>query len=517
MKKHAIKRKFSSILLAMLMLAMTIFSAACASAEETPAADMPKLNVADVISAARSKSFAAKYLAEGQRETADISFQIEEAGLMQYPEAIRSAVKELADALKIQAVTQMTSEQGQETLRILLNGEEALFITAALGEKGIYLASSLLGDKVIQITTEQIGKVLLQRLQQMKQQEQASGTAVTTDSPQTAIALKSLLSAIEEIGNSITTETVGVVQPADALFTVKTVVTLPLTKEALTKVTTEFGKMLWSIPEVQKAAGVIPNTNIPLTEEILVAMLNTVPDKLADDAELRIYLDETGKKAQIGFDMILIQDDGTLLPVSFAEVNETRDDGMDMTATCSVIQDGIETRTYYEIALKQAENHGSLNVTGAVTISDGEEKIVPMQLTMALDWTDSETARNARMDIRAEVPGSPAAQAVLMTMDYSDKDLGDHAETNLTLSAGTEEGGTLMTVKVDGRTEPAETYIIKDDAVKITELDEEARKAFMTEFQTSVTQAISKLITKLPAAVQQLTMQLMGGTQQTKP
>jgi hypothetical protein len=203
--------------------------------------------------------------------------------------------------------------------------------------------------------------------------------------------------------------------------------------------------------------------------------------------------------------------------VSVAALIETRDDGTDIIAAISMNQYGIENRIDCEITMKTDGNQGSLNGTAVVTVSDGEQKTVPMQGTGSLTWIDEETARNAQGEIRAEILNSDAPQALYMTMDFTDKDLGDHAKTDLVFTVGLAEGGALLTIKVDGKTDLAEAYIITDDAVDVAKMDEETSQALRNELQVGAAQVLSNLMTKLPEAAQQLLAQIMGGTQQASP
>ena len=510
-------KKCLALMLAMLMLALPVFSVAEAPAAEEPAAEKLELNTANVLSSLENKTFAGKYVAEGQRTVANVSFQLGDGGLPGIPDELKSAITELLNALKIQSASQMTTEQAQESVRILLNGEEVLFGSAAIGENGIYLACSFLGDKVIQITSEQISKAAVEQLQTLKEKAEQNRESIMIGTLRTLSAKLGLEATVAEILSGITVQEVGDVQPADALFKVKTVTTLPLTKEALTGVTTELAELIWSLPEVQQAVNSASSGNEPMTKEQLTEALNAIPGQLAEDTELRIYTDETGKMVQAGVDLVLVREDGSLIPVSYTELSETKDDGLEVTSAFTMIQDEMISHSDFAMVLKKEDKKGSLNAALTVTVSDGEQKVVPVQGPFTLDWTDEETVRNARMDVRSEILGSPDPLVYLMAMDYSDKDLGDHAELNAVLTMGTEKEGTLLTVTVDGKTEPAEDYIIKEDTVRIAELDKEGLQAFGKEVGDNIEPVVRNLLTKLPESVQQLIAPILDGTEQTQP
>ena len=111
------------------------------------------------------------------------------------------------------------------------------------------------------------------------------------------------------------------------------------------------------------------------------------------------------------------------------------------------------------------------------------------------------TARND-----AESPAAP----IFLSATSSQRDLGDHAEGQETLSMSVEGVGDLYSLTVQRKTELAEAYITSPDAVEIAALDTAGMNALGSEIKQNATGVFLGILMKLPPSVLKLLMKNSG-------
>ena len=140
-------KKLITMMLALLMLAMPVFSSAeIAGVETSELKDLLKEN------------YTAKYIMEGQEMTADVTIEPTELlfAMTGMPEEQATVFKELMAAIGFRYTAQATDSMAQSGMALLLGGNEAVTVKGAYADKNLYATSNLLGDKVIQITGPQL-------------------------------------------------------------------------------------------------------------------------------------------------------------------------------------------------------------------------------------------------------------------------------------------------------------------------------------------------------------------------
>ena len=251
-----------------------------------------------------------KYMMEGQEYTCDASIEVTEMmlNLMGIPAEIQTGIQELLSTLAFRVTAQTADGLAQVGMALMAQGEEALGIRAAYGNKSLYVQSgALLGDEILQFTLAQIKEAAQQMLEgqiadgsvnQEQLESVKSFLQLLRDDPQAAIrklvgepdlqGLQSALAAYPTISVQTLTEA-----PESFPWAV-TEIRIPLQKEGLTANTTEIAKDLWNLPDIQTLSA-----QAELTEEKLVSGLNRIPGLLAEDGELIAYIGMEGSEYKI--------------------------------------------------------------------------------------------------------------------------------------------------------------------------------------------------------------------------
>lgn len=500
-------RKTVSFILAMLMLALPVIGMAEAD-------------------------FASKYLAEGQRMVTDISVQPGSMLLESIPEEMLAAVQDLMQALKIEVTGQSSDGMAQGTLRLLLNDENAADITAAKGEKGLYVASSFLGNKVIQITPEQMKTAMDQLLAQMV--EQGALTQEQLDAFQNGLAsfqqdpegtLQALIGTpdfgpLSEALNGLLSMEIVPEQvtelPEEVTIDAKMMVTIPLKKEALENVTTELARLIWSLPVVQQISETAKVNDEPLSEESLIKAFKAFPDLLAEDVEIKVYLTADGSQFQAVSD-VLLAEDGNTVPLHLNILAEPQENGTHVAWILRVdAEEAQNMEMTGDMTMVQTEEGGSIQYEIISSLTEEGNTYTNMKEKINAAWTKSENARAMNMDINIQVV--PSAEANPVGVDFTirseEADLGDHMEANASFSVAVENMGDLLSVNISQKTDLAEAYIITEDAVQPLAMSQEELQAFGEEIMGEAQGALGGLIGKLPQSVLSLVMQMAGSQQE---
>ena len=496
-------KKLFSMMLAVLMLALPVL----ANAE---AAD-----IAAAGEALEQISPSARYMAEGQEMTVDVTLAPSEIVLSQaqLPEEYAGAIGDLFALLGIRVTAQTTENQAQSGLALLVDGEEAVNGKVAFGEKGLYAASTLLGDKILLITPDQLkdlgnklldqlvasGKISQEALDSLKSfiaqmQEDPSGTIMGLIGEPDPTAL---MNAVYGLAAGIS---MGEVTEAPEAFPeAASVITVQLQKEALTNVTTELAKFLWSMPGVQKIAKISPKG--PKSEDGLIEVLNRIPGKLAEDGTLTIYADETGTRIYAVADL-KVNAEGGAKDVDCTALLAM--EGELVTMDMNIASGDAKVNVHEEV--KASENGAEVNMhVTSEDVADGTA-YQPIEEIVAVNFVAGETQIDFTMDMTARVQQDPSSDPVGVTMKVTatEADAGDHAEGSASYVVGMEGMGDLFTLNAAMKTDVAEAYIISDDAVEVMSMTEEEQQELMSGVQANAMMALFSVLPKLPESVQQL-------------
>ena len=131
-------------------------------------------------------------------------------------------------------------------------------------------------------------------------------------------------------------------QPEDVPFDAAVVQTITVKREDLTKLTSELGKVLYAMPVVRQFGG------SDLTEEKLIEKLNSIPEGLAEDVEVRLYTAESGV-TMIAVTELKIKNGEKVQPLKLSVLIDMIEDGMRAVVIAEADQ-GLVVISYSDLA-----------------------------------------------------------------------------------------------------------------------------------------------------------------------
>ena len=503
-------KKTLSLILALLMMALPVFSLA----EETIS-----------IPSTESIDFAAKYVEQGQAQVTTVSFVPGDFLLAMAGQDYSAAISDLLAVLTVQTKVQKSEDKVQGRLALQLEGEDALWMTGALSDDGLFASSSLLGEDTYQLTPDELKALIDQASQALVAQgtltqeqldaltAQLNGAA---ENPEASVAelfgqpdLTGLQNAITELGAGVTAE--AVTEAPEMLPDAVQVMIVPLTKENLSTLMEELAKVLWAMPITQKiaeaAAGQTGNT---LTEEKLIETLKKFPDALTEDTAILIYMNETGDKIYITTAMTLAAD-GKNTDVALEILTATTEEGAAVSWMIAAVQEDESILLTGD--LNATADH--LDYSVALDLTDGEESWRPFEETVDADYTLQENSFALGLAVTERIKSDASADpiGILVNLSAVNQDLGDHAEGTMALNISLENMGDVLTVNATEITAPAEAWITDAEAVRPMALSGEEQSALLEKVQNNLQLGLITAMQKLPASVLQILNTLMGQQQ----
>ena len=505
------KRGFS-LLLALLMLALPVFSLA-ETADSSAPFTVPGL---------RNPDFAGKYLAEGQAKVTTVSFATGDLLPSLLGEEMAGPITDLLAALSFQSKHQSSGEESQASFALQLNGEDTLCGTVATSKEGLFATSNLLGEEIYQLTNEDLKTLGEQFIQSQVEQGKLSQEMVdsakewfTTFQNDPQAAILSLIGEVDLTGIQASLNTFlaslsmgAVTEAPEKLPDATTMITVPLKKADLSALMEEIAKVIWNMPIVQKLApSVTTSSGTPLTQESLTAGLRKFPDALAEDTELRIYTGESGK-IYLTLPMKLTAED-KIVDTAFEMLLSVEAEGFTMDWVMNAAQENEKVVLSGNFVM--AGNHLDYTVTADVTEADGQTWR-PIEEIISADIVSEETSFSINANITARIVSEAGAPAtgLVFTVSKLDQDLGDHAEGTASITVSLENMGELLTVHVAEVTTMAEAYIDNAEiAVKPMAMSPEEQTALVEKIQGNLQLTLVTALQKLPASVLQIVSTFM--------
>ena len=474
--------------------------------------------------------FASKYMAEGQRLVTDVTLEPGSAlleGLAE--EGSDTAVKDLLSAMTLEVTAQQTEGLSQAALRLLLNDETAADLILAAGEKGFYLSSGLLGNRIINIDQDQLADLANVVTQQMVEEgsiRQSDLDAMREDLPVLADAVETLLqpftvdlgalnAALDTLEKGKTSPEALTEVPEGLTIQAARKYTVTLTKTALADVSTELARLLWTVPAVPKLAPVIGEED--WTEEKLIDGLNEIPALLQEDLVLTVYTDETEQNMEIHAAPKLLLGWRILAPEVVLVISRL-ETGISLSGTVDIPQGEDQfIRMTGNLSLEEDLGVYSLEWYDTVSQFVGESEYVQSVEAISAAGAMMETEAAVSVSLFSAALPSPEESPVMQAMDlyWETADLGDHAEASGTIRIGTSDAGDLMTVNVKQTTDLGEAYIVTADAVRPIDMNEEEQEQFAAQMTFSAALEAIRLITRLPASVQTLIWRSLFSPEET--
>ena len=514
-------RKGIALLLSLLMLALPILGMG-ESAEDLASQTVEY-----------SRQYFGKYLLEGQRMTVEMSMHPGEGLLSTMPEEIRTPLKDLMDALTIEVSGQTTERLAQGTLRLKMSGETAADFTGALdgNAKNIYAASSLLGDEttVFRFTPDQTKKLLNKAGDELVSRGMISQDkldmmkrgyhALRNDPTGTITALIGtpdmgpLMEAVQAVISSPMEMEELTEKPEDVLIDANMVLYIQVEKESLQRLTQEMGRLLWSIPAVQKLAAFVSTDTRVITEESVMNKLNAVPNMLTGDVGIMVYFDETGKayQAQVSAP---VEINGQAMTEYTDLLLDLREETPIIQGVTSLISEGEEPQVMsarYSMKLTPKAEGMLSEVWMEVSRTQGENQTVLMEETVEAEMTRAEGSHSLKVNVAGSMLNASTGEPMEFGMETvsEERDLGDHAEGESSSTLTLANVGEVMTVNTAFRTDMAEAYIVTENALEPLGKEED-RAALNEMIQNLPSTLLVQLLPLVPDSVRNLLFQSSG-------
>ena len=497
-------RKLISMILALLMLALPVLSAAEIAGVGT-----------SEIKELMKENYTAKYIMEGQEFTADVTVEPTELlfAMTGMPEEQATVFKELMAAIGFRYTAQATDSMAQSGVTLLLGGNEAVTVKGAYADKNLYAASNLLGDKVIQITGPQLKEQMKKLLDQAVAEGKISQETVDSvknfvkllrEDPEAAIRkligepdFQPLMTAVYGLLGGIS---MGEVTEAPEAFPeAKQLITVKLQKETLLPVATETGRLVWNLPVVQKLISIAKRG--PQSEDEMIALFSRVPNAMAEDGELNIYVDETGMALYITADLKL-NVKGETRAIQYDQLVRASENGAHMEVNMTAGE--AKVNGVMEIAIQDDRVSMDYHITSEA--AENGVTYQPMEEIIKMEMVKGEASTDLNMDVTMRVKNDPESQQIGITYQLvkNAADLGDHAEQNGAFTLGMEGIGNLLSVKVAGKTGPAEAYIVTPDAVQPLAMSEEELGELQNEVMQNAQSVLLSSLQYLPPSILQM-------------
>ncbi len=503
-------KKVLAILTALMLALMPAFTLAEQSSAMVGAAE-------EII---RQSSPAAKYMLEGQQVTMDYSMEVTDLalGMIGVTEEVKTALKDVFSTFGIRVKAQTAEGLAQMGGALTVSGQEAIDATVAYGNKSLYLHSGVLGDRIFQITWPQIKELIKKGLDSAVAEGSITQAQVDSlknfykllrEDPAAAVRklvgepdVTELMNAVAAYPKIVTGE---VTEAPAALPNAMAEVTVPLQKEGLKRIVAELAKLFWNMPVTQKLA-----ENNGLTEEVLIARFSELPDMLAEDTELKVYMGMENDEYR--FYVVgdpKLQDGEQIRNVHVEALMGLSSAGnMSMQYTLDVEGDVLKGD------MTMTQSAGTVQLNYQITGESMQNGVAYQPVVMI--WNASVTtgaAPQTHVNVIMRVKDSPDAAQTGVVMDVvtAEEDLGDHAEGHMDMTIGLEGMGDLVCIHETMQTGMAEAYIVSPDAVQPMTMSEEELNTLMQSIQTNLNMLPLTIFQYLPESLVQLMMQ-NGGT-----
>ena len=514
-------KKLLSLALALIMLALPLFS----QAEEA------SVNLRSTPPALQFPDFFQPYREQGQAVITDLSFTPGQVLLSSLPADKAPAISDLLKVLVFRVSEQRSDNLSQTGVSLLLDGDSALNFSFANDGKGLYFCSNLLGEKILTMTPDQTESVVRLIIQSAADagtlpKDQAASLlglldavkdpAAFKESAFGALDLKGFVEVFQSILAGVTME--EVTEPIPELPEAAIVITIPVTKANMIRFMEEAAKLIWSIPFIQQmsangnATVSIKGEKKPMTQESLTELLTMFPGMMKEDSAIKIYADATGSHMYITSSAALVNGENELtLTYSLTTTRDDKGFRAVLAETVTSVESTLTLNGDIQVTYEGKGGNLVYLITSNLTPAQGTA-FQPLEMNFTGSWAIAKDAFDAAISgtMTARNDAESPAVPIFLSATSSQKDLGDHAEGQETLSMSVEGVGDLYSLTVQRKTELAEAYITSPDAVEIAALDTAGMNALGSEIKQNATGVFLGILMKLPPSVLKLLMKNTG-------
>lgn len=493
-------KKFTAVLLALLMMALPVLGMAASPAEMIEGA-----------------------AAAGQPIHTAVTF---DAGTIPGLDAETAAmVNDLIDALGFTTDTQ----ENQTNFAMQLSGTDVLTLAWATKGEDTYINSNLLGGTIAFNATE--GDVIIdhllkmavdadmftesdvaevkQLIEQLKTEMNTQVEAIDLEN----IDMTALLTVVEELMGKVTTGEVTQ-QPKNS-DPAATVITMKLTGEDITKVYKVIFDVMKNVPQFTQAleSASLTMDGEKVTADEMIAKLPELADQIGamvqGEIPVEIYLDEAGEPVYGIMSMTMKAEDETItMDMDFAR--RTVNEGVTYAVTIRA-EDANDEGVSITADVLETEALTTANV-GIASIKNGvSEPVITVSVLLNKNYGETKSEENMIVDVVVTDSDSGEEISFKIDMDSEAEVLADggvqyEAEMDLYILGMEEE---LFTIEVEQLSGKAVDSIVTADAVRPGAMTEDEVAQYVNnDVMNALMNALMGLVQNLPASVLSLVMEM---------
>lgn len=493
-------KKFTAVLLALLMMALPVLGMAASPAEMIEGA-----------------------AAAGQPIHTAVTF---DSGTIPGLDAETAAIfNDVIDALGFTTDTQ----ENQTNFAMQLSGTDVLTLAWATDGEDTYINSNLLGGTIAFNATE--GDVIIdhllkmavdadmltesdvaevkQLIEQLKTEMNTQVEAIDLEN----IDMTALLSVVEELMQKVTTGEVTQ-QPKNS-DPAATVITMKLTGEDITKVYKVIFDVMKNVPQFTQAleSASLTMDGEKVTADEMIAKLPELADQIGamvqGEIPVEIYLDEAGEPVYGIMSMTMKAEDETItMDMDFAR--RTVNEGVTYAVTIRA-EDANDEGVSITADVLETEALTTANV-GIASIKNGvSEPVITVSVLLNKNYGETKSEENMIVDVVVTDSDSGEEISFKIDMDSEAEVLADggvqyEAEMDLYILGMEEE---LFTIEVEQLSSKAVDSIVTADAVRPgTMTEDEVAQYVNNDVMNALMNALMGLVQNLPASVLSLVMEM---------
>lgn len=493
-------KKFTAVLLALLMMALPVLGMAASPAEMIEGA-----------------------AAAGQPIHTAVTF---DSGTIPGLDAETAAIfNDVIDALGFTTDTQ----ENQTNFAMQLSGTDVLTLAWATEGEDTYINSNLLGGTIAFNATE--GDVIIdhllkmavdadmftesdaaevkQLIEQLKTEMNTQVEAIDLEN----IDMTALLTVVEELMGKVTTGEVTQ-QPKNS-DPAATVITMKLTGEDITKVYKVIFDVMKNVPQFTQAleSADLTMNGEKVTADEMIAKLPELADQIGamvqGEIPVEIYLDEAGEPVYGIMSMTMKAEDETItMDMDFAR--RTVNEGVTYAVTIRA-EDANDEGVSITADVLETEALTTANV-GIASIKNGvSEPVITVSVLLNKNYGETKSEENMIVDVVVTDSDSGEEISFKIDMDSEAEVLADggvqyEAEMDLYILGMEEE---LFTIEVEQLSGKAVDSIVTADAVRPgTMTEDEVAQYVNNDVMNALMNALMGLVQNLPASVLSLVMEM---------
>lgn len=493
-------KKFTAVLLALLMMALPVLGMAASPAEMIEGA-----------------------AAAGQPIHTAVTF---DSGTIPGLDENSAAIfNDVIDALGFTADTQ----ENQTNFAVQLSGTDVLTLAWATEGEDTYINSNLLGGTIAFNATE--GEVIIdhllkmavdadmftesdvaevkQLIEQLKTEMNTQAEAIDLEN----IDMTALLTVVEELMEKVTTGEVTQ-QPKNS-DPAATVITMKLTGEDIAKVYKVIFDVMKNVPQFTQAleSADLTMNGEKVTADEMIAKLPELADQIGamvqGEIPVEIYLDEAGEPVYGIMSMTMKAEDETItMDMDFAR--RTVNEGVTYAVTIRA-EDAKDEGVSITADVLETEALTTINV-GIASIENGvSEPVITVSVLLNKNYGETKSEENMIVDVVVTDSDSGEEISFKIDMDSEAEVLADggvqyEAEMDLYILGMEEE---LFTIEVEQLSGKAVDSIVTADAVRPgTMTEDEVAQYVNNDVMNALMNALMGLVQNLPASVLSLIMEM---------